>query len=79
MTAPRLASLPDWPARMRVDTAAAYVDAPSIEVFRSHVRRGLYPKPYKRDGEEQAWLKVELDKVLARMAGMELEPEDDFE
>jgi len=73
--------LPNWPARMRAEMAAAYVDAPSIAVFRCHVRKGLYPKPYQRAGEEQAWLKIELDQALSRLAQNDnmAEEEDEFQ
>jgi len=80
--------IPSWPARMQVRMAAAYVglidDAglPDDSTFREHVRKGLYPMPYKRPGERQAWLKVELDETLERMRQAEksaTEDEDEFE
>jgi len=67
--------------------AAAYVGLfdesglPDEGTFREHVRKGLYCQPYKRPGERQAWLKVELDETLERMRQREkaTEDEDEFE
>ena len=79
-TANTLITLTAWPARMRAAMAAAYVDAPSIQVFRKHVKHGLYPKPYKRAGEEMAWLKVELDAALQCLpTGANDNADDEFE
>ncbi len=69
------ASLPGWPARLQADLAAAYVGifkpdgTPDTQTFRAQVAKGLYPQPYKRTGERQAWLKIELDEVLERLRG----------
>ena len=79
--------IPSWPARMQVRMAAAYVGLfdesglPDESTFREHVRKGLYCQPYKRPGERQAWLKVELDETLERMRQREkaTEDEDEFE
>lgn len=63
-------SLPGWPARLQCEMAAAYVGlfkpdgTPDTQAFRAQVAHGLYPKPYKRAGERQAWLRSELDEVL---------------
>ena len=76
-----LESVAAWPARMQADMAAAYVGLfdkagnPDPVAFRRHVKRGLYPAPYKRAGEQCGWLRVELDLALSKMAQME--PEDD--
>lgn len=67
--------LPGWPARLQAPLAAAYVGLigtdgqPDVETFRLHVKKGLYPAPYRRPGERQAWLKVELDEALGRIPG----------
>lgn len=71
-----------WPARMQASVAAAYVGLfdrdgnPDPSAFRRHVKRGLYPAPYKRAGEQCGWLKIELDLTLQKMAQKEPEPDD---
>ena len=83
MTAPHL---PGWPARMQAPMAAAYVGlirddgSPDTGTFREHVKKGLYPRPHKRPGERQAWLKIELDETLEQMRAGESElVVDEFE
>lgn len=80
-------SLPGWPARLQAPMAAAYVGIlddegrPDTSTFREHVRKGLYPRPHKRPGERQAWLKIELDETLTRLQQEEASAheEEEFE
>lgn len=55
-----------WPARMRRETAAAYVDAVSPRAFDEAVRKGVYPRPRRIRGEGLRWLKSELDEAIAK-------------
>jgi len=57
-----------WPAQMRKETAAAYVDARSVQAFDRAVKAGIYPRPYHRPGEGDRWLRTELDTALAAQA-----------
>ena len=59
-----------WPKLMTADIAAHYcgfrgVTAP--ERFRAVVRRGLYPAPIKRPGEQLKWRMEDLDKAIANL------------
>ncbi|WP_084398334.1 hypothetical protein [Henriciella aquimarina] len=65
-----------WPARMRKETAAAYVDAVSPRAFDEAVRKGVYPRPRRIKGEGLRWLKSELDEAIAKPGGA---ANDDFE
>ena len=64
MGQPRLKhhELPDWPARMRLRLAAAYLDI-GYDVFRQGIKDGKYPAGHK-DGGVYFWYRHELDKVL---------------
>ncbi len=44
-----------WPMLMRAETAAAFVDEPSVETFRRKVGAGLYPAPYRVVGDVDKW------------------------
>lgn len=76
MTARALTIIEAWPAQMRRETAASYVDATSPLAFDKAVKGGLYPKPYRKKGEGMRWLKVELDEALRKLNPNE---EDEFE
>lgn len=56
-----------WPALMRAQTAAAYVDEASIEAFRRRVG-SIYPKPVNVRGRGQVWLRDDLDKSIDRLS-----------
>lgn len=63
---------PAWPAEMRADLAAAYVDEPSVESFLKKV--GLvYPQPVRGNGAPQKWSKQALDQAIARRHGLAVE------
>ena len=61
-----MARLPEnpgqWPCEMRAATAAAYVDEPSVEAFLRKVP-SVYPRPVKRKGVADKWLKEDLDRI----------------
>lgn len=75
--APAVTIIAAWPEQMRKETAAAYVDARSTSAFDRAVKAGLYPKPYKRPGEGERWLKIELDQALASLRGAAAGEDDD--
>ncbi len=59
-----------WPMLMTADVAAHYCGFPgptAPERFRAAVRRGLYPAPIKRPGEQLKWRKTDLDKAIANL------------
>lgn len=74
MSAPSVTIVSDWPAQMRKETAAAYVDAQSVQAFDRAVKAGTYPRPYNRPGEGLRWLRSELDAALARKPPQADEP-----
>jgi hypothetical protein len=49
---------------MRAETAAAYVDEPSIETFRRKVG-SIYPMPVTGKGSRQKWDRLQLDQAVA--------------
>jgi hypothetical protein len=55
-----------WPLEMRSETAAAYVDEPSVESFLDKVRRGVYSEPTKDKGCLPKWHRDKLDCDIAR-------------
>lgn len=77
MASPSVTIVSDWPAQMRKETAAAYVDAQSVQAFDRAVKAGTYPRPYNRPGEGLRWLRSELDAALARNNPLPQEPELD--
>ena len=79
MTVPAITLIQAWPAQMRKETAAAYVDAPSTKAFDRAVKAGTYPQPYKKPGEGERWLKTELDAALAKISSNPEEADDEFE
>ncbi len=54
--------LPHWPAAMRKERAASYLDL-SIAAFEREVLTGSLPPPTLLDGKER-WLKVSLDRAI---------------
>ena len=62
---------------MRRETAAAYVDARSVQAFDRAVKAGIYPRPYHKPGEGDRWLRSELDEALAKKTPAHEEPELD--
>ncbi len=55
-----------WPSEMRSETAAAYVDEPSVEAFLDKVRRGVYSEPTKEPGCLPKWHRGKLDRDIAQ-------------
>ena len=59
-----------WPALMRAETAAAYVDEVSVERFRARAGPGLaYPSPIRIAGRGEVWSRAALDSAVARIEG----------
>jgi hypothetical protein len=65
--------LGSWPLEMRVETAAAYCDEPSVDAFRTKVARGVYPQPARAKGSLPKWHREKLDQVIARRHGLRAE------
>lgn len=66
-----------WPAVLRDEHAAAYVDEKTVEAFLSRVGT-IWPKPFIETGtgkgKFRAWRKIDLDKAIggdARSADLE--------
>jgi hypothetical protein len=59
-----------WPLEMRSETAAAYVDEPSVEAFLDKVHRGVYSTPIKENGCLPKWHRDKLDRDVARRHGL---------
>jgi hypothetical protein len=55
---------------MRVETAAAYCDEPSIDAFRAKVQRGVYSAPTREKGCLPKWHRFKLDRDIARRHGL---------
>lgn len=53
-----------WPAEMRADMAAAYVDEPSVDAFLRKVGI-VYPQPVRFEGSAQKWSKATLDRAIS--------------
>ncbi|MEH3117016.1 MAG: hypothetical protein PGN25_05230 [Methylorubrum populi] len=62
-----------WPLEMRVETAAAYCDEPSVEAFLSKVERGIYCRPRRQQGCLPKWHRAKLDSDIARRHGLAFE------
>lgn len=62
-----------WPEIMRAETAAAYLDEPSVEAFRRRVGT-VYPRPRHITGRGQVWFRVDLDETIRAMRGEQLRP-----
>lgn len=66
--------LPDWPAAMREDRAAAYLDV-SAMFFRARIAPGI--RSVRPSGRVVLYLRRDLDRWLDRMAGTAPASEDD--
>lgn len=64
----RIASLPDWPARMGEDVAASYMGV-GLTTFRTRVKERVYPQPMKEVGR-QFWSRTQLDRFIAAQFGL---------
>jgi hypothetical protein len=60
-----------WPIEMRAETAAAYVDEPSVEAFLSKVEKGIYSQPARQKGCLPKWHRAKLDRDIARRHNIE--------
>lgn len=67
---PPLSPFGVWPAEMRAETAAAYVDEPSVEAFLSKVQRHVYSQPTRAPGCLPKWHRLKLDQDIARRHGL---------
>ena len=59
-----------WLMEMRAETAAEYCDEPSVEAFKSKVKRGIYSEPIRGTGILPKWHRKKLDQDLARRHGL---------
>jgi predicted DNA-binding transcriptional regulator AlpA len=59
--------LPDWPAAMRRELAAQYLDI-SVAAFTREVFVGAVPKPILLGGKER-WSRAAIDEALVSLAG----------
>ena len=57
-----------WPRLMRAQTAAAYVDEPSVESF-LRATGSTYPHPVNVSGKGKRWLREDLDRSIDRLTG----------
>lgn len=64
-----------WPEQMRVETAAAFCDEPSVDAFRRSVGK-LYPRPYRVPGKGDRWSRMELEAALKFLRGEAIPVED---
>lgn len=62
-----------WPLEMRAETAAAYVDEPSVPAFLSKVSKGAYSQPSRAKGSLPKWHRAKLDQDVARRHGLRCE------
>lgn len=53
-----------WPALMRADMAAAYLDESDRTAFLRKVRGGIYPGPVRFQGCRLRWRKSDLDATI---------------
>lgn len=70
----RAVSIPQgsWPLEMRAETAAAYVDEPSVEAFLRKVPE-FYSEPTRAKGSLPKWHRWKLDRDKARRHGLQLQ------
>ena len=66
---------PVFPAEMRADMAAAYVDEPSVEAFLKKIGY-IYPQPVHGHGMSKKWSKEALDQAISKRHGLTGEVED---
>lgn len=62
-----------WPMEMRSDTAAEYCDEPSVEAFKTKVRKGIYSEPIRGTGILPKWHRAKLDQDIARRHGLQID------
>lgn len=62
------AALPDWPARLSEELAAAYLGV-SASTLRAGVASGRYPRPL-RDGKRILWARRQLDAYVDAQFGL---------
>jgi hypothetical protein len=69
----RAVSIPlgSWPLEMRAETAAAYVDEPSVEAFLKKVPQ-IYSEPVRTKGSLPKWHRSKLDRDIARRHGLQV-------
>jgi hypothetical protein len=60
-----------WPLEMRAETAAAYVDEPSVESFLRKVPQ-MYSEPTRAKGSLPKWHRSKLDRDIARRHGLQM-------
>jgi hypothetical protein len=53
-----------WPLEMRSETAAAYLDEPSVEAFLAKVSKGFYSQPSRTKGALPKWHRAKLTASL---------------
>jgi predicted DNA-binding transcriptional regulator AlpA len=70
-----LAHLPDWPAMLSAEQAAAYVGL-SRETFLKAVEAEDYPKPVRSHGKRVLWWRPGLDRAAAVLAGERIAAND---
>jgi len=70
MIRPTVGPFGSWPLEMRSETAAAYVDEPSVEAFLDKVSRGVYSQPIRESGCLPKWHRKKLDRDIARRHGL---------
>ncbi len=61
-----------WPAELRAETAAAYVDEPSVDAFLAKVARSIYCQPVRMTGCLPKWSREKLDHDLRRRHNVSL-------
>jgi hypothetical protein len=62
-----------WPMEMRADTAAEYCDEPSVEAFKSKVKKKIYSEPIRGTGILPKWHRAKLDQDIARRHGLHVD------
>ncbi len=68
------AALPDWPARMGEELAAAYLGV-SASTLRAGSAAGRYPRPV-RDGKRILYARAQLDRFVLAQFGIPTENEE---
>jgi len=75
---PAISPLGAWPLEMRAETAAAYVDEPSVDAFLGKVDRGIYSQPSRATGCLPKWHRYRLDNDIARRHGLRVDFAEDI-
>lgn len=63
------AALPNWPARLSEDLAAAYLGV-SKTTFRGRWEARTYPQPV-REGRRLLWARIQLDRFVEAQFGLQ--------